>query len=90
MIPGFTMRVRVTNRKALLAWFAGQPGETGITWERPSGSGTPRGQPFLRCQRGPWRKWRFDAPRSRQGFTVQHAPYGLGAAPDDRATKNRP
>ena len=29
MIPGFTMRVRVTNRKALLAWFAGQPGETG-------------------------------------------------------------
>lgn len=30
MIPGFTMRVRVINRKALLAWFAGQPGETGI------------------------------------------------------------
>ena len=43
-----------------------QPGKTGATWERPSGSGMPRGQPFFRCQRGPWRKWRFDAPRSRQ------------------------
>lgn len=32
MIRGFT--VRVTNRKALLARFAGQSGETGISWRR--------------------------------------------------------
>lgn len=31
MIRGFTVRVRVTNRKALLARFAGQPGETGTS-----------------------------------------------------------
>lgn len=34
MIRGFTVRVRVTNREALLARFAGQPGETGISWRR--------------------------------------------------------
>lgn len=33
---------------------------------------------------------RFNSFLPHQGFTVQHASYCLGAAPDDRATKNRP
>ena len=44
---GFTVRVRVTNRKAHLARFAGQPGETGIA---PMIRGLRTGGICGRCQ----------------------------------------
>lgn len=76
------MRVRVTNRKALLARFAGRPGETGV-------HETAKGWRAVFHMCGGCAR-RFESFLSRHGFAVQQVSYGVETVPERLGNEKLP